>query len=86
MPRLECFSVHIIDVVRMEDAGTGAVQNGLFAGRVGKTETSPAMKVVVSILTKDSSGVIRYLPRLLCGRAHNGNAFWHHDLISDMSV
>lgn len=42
------FGIDIIDVVRMEDARTTAVQNGLFAWGVGKAETTPAVSLSVS--------------------------------------
>lgn len=48
MSWFECFGVDVVNVVRVEDARTGAIQNCLFTGWIGKAETAPAM-VMVSI-------------------------------------
>jgi hypothetical protein len=42
--RLKCLSIHVLHIVRMEDARAGAGEDGLFAGRVGEAETAPTVR------------------------------------------
>jgi hypothetical protein len=42
------FGVNVIDIVRMEDTGTTAIQNGLLARGIGKAETTPTVSLSVS--------------------------------------
>lgn len=59
MSGLQCFSVYVVNVVRMEDAGTSAVENGLFTRRISKTEAAPTVAWLV--LQADQGLNISYL-------------------------
>ena len=43
MSGLQCLGVYVVNVMRMEDAWTSAVENCLFTWRICETEAAPAV-------------------------------------------
>jgi hypothetical protein len=41
MSWFQCFGVYIVNIVGVEDAGFRAIENGLFARRIGKAKAPP---------------------------------------------
>lgn len=89
MSRFKRLGVNIVHIVRMKDARTGTTEYCLFTWGISETEAAPA-RFIVSTMKQLKGMIERWReenePRLFSGSADNSYAFWHHDLVPDVSV